>query len=1778
MFQGWAQKGRRGQIGSPYHAREEEKEIVGPTKPMKQIGKRKSEKGKLSISSSPDQLTRGKTVWHITPPDSRDPLKSVSNTSGQSGGSSLIAKTSASPTRKLSSIPPPPSNPPPILDRAKISDSKEEIKESEPTKSVQANAAKSTAPTVAKESANMLTGHGAVKQSVAGGREGVGGRGGRVGGAERKSPPKHPPPQSAKAKAAAVVTTAIQDHMQSSTRSAPGKLQSAVKMEGGVPEGGSEGGRESTKRVRTESAGNKLVVGGRNADKGKPLPHPSIRPEITALTSSGGGVKNLARFFSARSKENTSTAEGGKRDLNTAGSPIRSPIPRGPALEEKRGKITDKSVLPSDDGRTPSEMRDHATGKQSQATTSGSSPDADNDYQKRKMRKRSFSGSKRRQPLSIPSLDEEPEERYERLMSITSSVSNSSPTHTTPSSWYSRSYQNVFSDPAFARFDKRDPTLNLSPSSPTVPFSANSVTHNYQNVFDDENFARFNKTETADKGKKEEGGEVKLQNGKSKVDKQRLTEDERGDSDSEGSLKEKKPKPLPRKSSQDSILGSLSNSEGSLSTLSPLAATEDPAGVYEDMQSHVASKLDPVAEEKLRVEVQGLQAEGREGGRRKESSGTTQLPDQPEMIVLGAQDPEWMENYAELIEQEIDMLGEFDDDFSFQLSYTPWNRESALLDGNEGTRVAQESEEKSERKGDGNEMIVPVRKTSLAKAVSHSPQGRNIHRRNTPKEKRELRQGICSADDRLDSRRDSDLDDYIPMNPVRLSTSSQTVSLTPSPSPSHSTLSQPKPQSQPMPSQSLLVPGPSPGMDPRSSTYYLKILPYDSPTPSSQATSTTQPSSSTAKPTTTALVKHQYIDIDIPDEPTEVFVPFQRKEGKAEAANEGSQRKESTQAVSGTGASPPKLASTRRKLKYSQVEVVPGKSKQNRIIEDRAAGPRGITKYSQVKVGADAASESPPDESSSSPKLKRSQGSVFAKEMMKYINRPLPPTPEGNIYYKTITHPLPHVPPMRTPVWHEYVEIDEDELNKKKGNVPTGSPGPKRNFAKNGGIAALKAGEKEPVASGTNEQGSKERKNRSRSATPPPVPVRPSCPYVEIDGKGMEEMAKSLPSSSILAALKQKNKALSPSPPDSEDNNVTPKEETLLHSQPSRVARKMGPPPEIPKRPEVFSRERSFSSSGEYSYAMVPGMKFQWLKMQPRHEDGQGYFVNAVPGPSSHPGRNPSLHAKKNLMATISEMSTQEKRKSDRPPSVPPKTESLLREQGLLLANYGQKPSPYLVPIASKKRKMSSPAIFNLSTFATSAGHSVPRSPKEVVSDMRKELLLEEEQKRGGKGASSGSDRGSSSPEHSKPWKQSPPPPRPPPPKLTQNARRAQSPGSMSNGDRWDQSPKKGRKQSGEESKISSTAGGNVKSLPTKLTPEHREEVVATTGAQKYNREGEGATESEVSPEFLRLRRSGMQQYINRNSLALIMQNKEAIERQLMKERGDKVEEGRKIQEKKDIGGERVKQSSSSTSQAAGVRGLGEILLEVDSLLQQHVCSEEDLIAAMEEQLKIKLQPVKQGSRERGKEQDERQEEGREECDISIQITQADVDEVVSFMNENQTTHTDDETGEMGDRGRGQEVTTAEGMEMTDSAETERNSVLVKSDYDLQDSEDLPFSPKQRSSTFVIIDDADIPTWRQQWQRRKAANDIENDNSLALRFGGAGHRTGVIPEELMDSSDPERTRPGQKRFGAEGDFAMSPEENMRDSRSFSLGPKPLRRVNARRRTNPASDMHNISLG
>ena len=1704
VFQGWPMKGRKSQVTGAKTSKEEEKEIVGATKLMKQVGKKKSERGKSNISSVPDH----KRVWHIASLSCSDQQESGSKISSSSSALSKLIKTNASPTKKLTSIPPPPSNPPPILNRSKLSDSREDIMgkkdEMKVTTHIKRNDSSDDNQKGMKKSKSFGKWTSVLAANTVGERhedadgvearavDSVGMKGVRMTRGDRKSPPKHPPPQSRKAKATAVIGLANQDHTQSSARSAPnnGKTELQKEAQDKRQEGEGED-KYKLSRGRAVSAGNKLAISGRSAHRVTTSLHPSAGPKTT-LTSYGGGVRNLTQFFSGGSKEETMTDLDDRKDKGGLDFPTRSPV-----IQRELKLVSNRHQNQVLKANAPSPT-----------TASSSSPDVDYDNHRRKIHKRdSFPGNNCHQPLTVSPFKEGPKGREQ----------GNSLTHTPASTWYGKSYQNVFNDPVFARFDKRDPSLSLS-SSPSVPFSAHSVvSHSYQNVFDDEVFAPFDKTKNS--GMKKDTEREKLDIAKphrshDEFHKQDSTTEGMSGLNGSGSWTEKKPKPLPRKSSQ---LGSVSNSEASV--FSPVREIEDDlSDVYEIMQSKEESNQNSMTKEKQpRPNIQNfcrsemttgtcIKSKKEEESAKEEISGDEE---ESEMIVFGAQDPDWAENFQKLLELEIDMAEEFES--SSQFNDILWEKEKD--DEVKGVGHPDSFEIVAEKKHQGG-----IAKRSLEKVVSHSPLDPSIFRQNTSKQKRLLRQGVCSADDQL-KRQDSDLDDYIPMNPVRLSSSLQRASLTPTPS---NTSMSPKLQSLSQP-ESLHVPS----MDPRLSAGYLKILPYDTPTPSPLVASSLQTPSPTTTSTTTTQqqpVRHHYIDIDIPDSPTPVFVPLPRK-SEAKLPKIPTKNEDNFSNGNSTQALP--TNATRRKLKYSEVEVVPRSTRENKIVNERTARMRAITKYSQVTVGLDAASESLSNGSPFSfPQLKRSQGSDFAKEMMKYVNRPLPPTPSENIYYSTVNHPLPNVQSMRTPIWHEYVEIDECELNQKRGNVVPGPQTPKPNLTSHDRKKSTKTIVKEEAS---HLNGSEVREKKETSLTPPPVPRRSSCPYVEIDGENLEKMAMSLPPLSILAKHGE-NKI-------SEGPNMTSKEHSFMSSLPTKMAQKSGDPPEVPQRSDQF--QQRFSSSGEYSYAMVPGIKFQWLSKHSKHDVGQGYFMNA--GSQVSPlGQSSSSNAKNNIMSPIRETPAADRWGVNQPPNIPPKTESLLREQGLLLTHPVQRPSPYLKPclLRTKKRKMSSPEIFNLSV---SSSHQESQYVKDtenvagVVKESKQEMRRE-----------IGSNRGSSSPEHSKSEKQV----TPPPPTINPYEKRERSPKSWNGSRGKDQSPKNSSRQNSEEIKVKSN--GTIQESTGK-----RDRAAA------------------VFPDLLRVKKGGLEHYINRNSLALIMQNKDVIERQLEKERESQPAEKKIGQKDDDAEGTNKEDNSSSKQQDTGGRGLGEILLEVDSLLQQRVCSEEDLIAAIELQLKIKLQPVREKTdegREEGDGEGIKDEEKRESRSVdSVPITQQDVDEVVSFMNENKSKHVSEEGGEPKEKDAVEENVRQTLFEITEASELDGNSVVVKSDEDLTDLMNEPLSPKQRSSTFVIIDEADLPPCRQR--RGNNENSVPNKSPVL----GAAKRMDLLPEgKLLDSSSPGFSVRDEMGWEIEERFQTG--ERMRENRSSSLNVSPLRRVNARRKTNPASDMRKISAG
>ena len=1447
-------------------AEDEEVYSIGPARKMKQVRKSKSEKGKLKIYASAQELGVRNTKWHISLPnvhDTREPTTSPSS----------------SPP-----LPPPPSNPPPILQALPELHAVPPPRGRELVKSASAGAINVVTPM--RGPGRLPSPQGSPPVNPEKTKE-------ENGKLRRGPPPVVPPPYSAKARAATVISAVIQEHVQSSTRSAPGNLQNTPEVE--QRRNSSTTGTSPSTSERLLKSESVKGVGSNAARTGETSkPQPPVKPDTTSTVdespltaSTEGGVKSLARFFSARSKEGLKTQPP---------SPKHSPN----VQRQKKGREILRRGL-----KKASSIPETCKEEENEPEESG----------------------EQRKPSRLPpirSISNDPDEKYEMLHSV---ASPGSPTHMSLFSWY---------NPPESKFDATKRCVqnpfetSTSTTKEETSFSPNSPTYKeYQNVL----------VETA------------TLVGGSPSDPL---------SSREGSHKEKKPVPLPRTLSKERGICvprvrerhlATSDSDGALSIPSPQSSLSNLSSEYIDM----AREQDTTAD-----------------------GGENEARESPDMVVLGSLDPEWRDNFEELIQQEIEMTDGFSDSDE---------------EGEESqTRVSSDSAPPTGQLIVSHASFV-VNKAALKKTQSHNQNGPNIQRRNTPKEKRELRKGICSESDQVER------DEY-----VRMNSASDHTNNTPLPSQGTS-----KMQSEA--TSSLTVPKLPPGMDPQSSGYYLKILPSTMVKPPEESLTVEAPTP----------VKHFYIEIDVPGDPSEQGAP----QGEQHEPNGPTLPQKLSPAHKPTRALVFE-ANKRQKLKYPKISV--GTSTEDAKVVDGKKGRK--TPYSHVKVEGQAAENTTDEHPHAALGRQRSQGSIFAKEMMNYVHRPLPPTPpEGAVYYKTVNHPLGHVPAMRQVWHHEYIEIDESELNQKhQDRAPHKAPEGWLNIHAAGGPVRVH-----------------ETKKRSLTThVPPPVPQRPSCPYVEIDGDELEELAASLPLASRAAV------------------SVGP-----------RAARKLGPPPTVPGRPDATIRHHSFSSSGDYAYPAIPGLMFEWLKMRRAVGDRKGYFTPRVPLPSSHPGHRHVSSGKKSLMDTIDEKEFA----TDSPPTVPPKTESLLREQMGFLAKQSVHPSPYLVPVTTLHKE---PSYDHLASEVPSPERKRPKSPKEVISNLRRELLLEDRVK---------DEKSTPLPPHLAERKKAMIPPQPPLPYKTIV-----------------------------EAKEKASGRHNPPKVPTKMRRANRDDTSGYKAQGLLLRDertssvnGEGSP-----PESLAVRKDRLQDRIDRNSLAMIMRNKSAIAEKLEKET-DSPKPRRKVM-----------QAAKDEGDASVVRSLGDILLDVDALLHHRMCSEDDLIAAIEQQLNIKLmrRPLESGSVENN---GDGSSDGTR-LDDSVHVTEQDVKEVVTFMNNSQASP---------------DETQAESREEeTDGWVSE--SVKTTQEGDTLESEEFG-SPKRRSSTVIVTDGSAHPYHRS----------IERTEAVQLPDARVGHG-----RNSDDDDGEEETR----------------EKQMRDSRSSSVGLRPLRRVMARRKTNPAGDMANLSAG
>ena len=949
--------------------------------------------------------------------------------------------------------------------------------------------------------------------------------------------------------------------------------------------------------------------------------------------------------------------------------------------------------------------------------------------------------------------------------------------------------------------------------------------------------------------------------------------------------------------------------------------------------------------------------------------------------------------------------------------------------------------------------VAAPHKTELSKTKSHNPGGGPITRRTTPKERRVFRHGVRSDGAELDS----DEDDYISMQPShapRMSTPepiSKNLSPIPVPSSHKHQLSAPEPATLQLPS------------NPRSSTYYLKILPPLSSAKGPPPLSTLVPPKSPG---------NDYVDMDtqqlpVPDlESTSLPIHLlHENETRTSAESKtrptfGSLGKQHINSISRFGPVKYSLVTVNQTGRQIEADVGSDPPPTVNVTSGDPSKDRTLKalNYPKVEIGkADTASplsgSSETKAATSSLEPLKAELPTFAREVAEPFSKPLPSIPKENIYYMTHKNgkpaPLSSSAPTGRAVRHPYVEIDEEVIEKETRRIRAESTPPNKGPREN---------LQEP---------------RQTAADIPPEPPRRFA--------------------SIL-------------------------------------------PPEIPERPEHLWKLAE-QTSGEYSYAAIPGQNMfglQWMNFHariPRDRVPQ-WPANVQPKKSSPP----------RYMADS-------RLGRDRPPTPPPKSDSLLREQGLIPA-YVHTPSPYLIPIPNRKGSIPDLTLVDRTTPPPNSPTPPPRSPKDVIADMRKELLSVREKDRSDRASSPRQDpeRSDGNPRR----KRRVPPPKPThPPKISpRKFQKTISTSVLSLSDehgpsssrmediRLDHSHRQLARQRSQSTGELATRRAPLRqsksyapdSRPAVSDDSHLpiSQVAVETGSEDSNLAGDttehldGAegSETRASPQVRPRRRKGaVRGKIDRKSLALIMQNREAIAKQLSLA-NDQDTTGKQNSQQESAG-------SPSSEKKALVRGLGEILLELDTLLQNDVCSEEDLVTAIEQLLHIQLQPKLQAEGAlRKNSRDESRSGSALPPKPAIEITEGDVEDVVSFVNENRSSS-------------------------PDLVQKEVNPRRFLSPP--------PAAAKPRSATVIIKPDSP-----EENSEGESSGQSENDHANLTRDERLAQSCQPTAKSFVDR---DLESPNLESPGSGSERVL----DVRSSRSHSAGHKALRRVNAKRRPSNAAE-------
>ena len=479
--------------------------------------------------------------------------------------------------------------------------------------------------------------------------------------------------------------------------------------------------------------------------------------------------------------------------------------------------------------------------------------------------------------------------------------------------------------------------------------------------------------------------------------------------------------------------------------------------------------------------------------------------------------------------------------------------------------------------------------------------------------------------------------------------------------------------------------------------------------------------------------------------------------------------------------------------------------------------------------------------------------------------------------------------------------------------------------------------------------------------------------YVEMDEENIDRLATSIgmiKSAPIIpdkleALLKFNHQGEAPNQDEVEgtcrdtdvlcDNTISPSDCSYISN--------LNEPPAVPYRPENLDEivdQLKSRSSDDYSYAFIPSMGARWMmnsgKPTPTSPTksqtcvaNNTNTINIIEAVVDNKGKHDAVTAPRVKSPITASKSLQPSNISQqkRPPSLPPRTESLLREQELVKFDKKSSTQGLLLPIIVRTKDKGK------KSFAPS------KSSSSILHSSENQRSLEP-----------GSGKEDIQSNHYQIKKKNNPPKPIPYVKHRQQLQKKDSVPKSSNEFLSITSPSQSKNETPtlstdplirqEVAKFVETEKSEMRSNAHKKLARQRpneEEISLCNSASPPKKEAENLSAKQPKNSDMHLQKTNSSRDIGFNfsekeSLAILMQNKDRITKKLI---------ASQVESKQKEGKESVAQSNE-TEASQKTRGLSNILVELGDLLKCSDFSEEDVLSAIEHHLKMTIQKKRSDS------------------------------------------------------------------------------------------------------------------------------------------------------------------------------------------------------------------------